>query len=173
MRRTFSILFVCAGNTCRSPLAEAIFKAELAGRRTRKVLASSAGTNVRPGDGTSRNAIAAAKALGVNLRWRSAKPLTATRVSRADLILTMTEAQKESVVERWPEARDRTASICRFSGSGRGGIKDPMGGPESAYLECARVLRTETKRMMTRLSRTLKDRGTCDENCAGQRSRRA
>jgi protein-tyrosine-phosphatase len=160
LKRTFSILFVCTGNTCRSPLAETVMKAELAREGATNIMVSSAGTDVRTGDTTSRNALAAARVMGLRLQRRKARPLTRTRVARADIILAMTESQKGKTVVRWPEAEGKVFVIPEFSGSGREEIRDPMGGPERLYIDCVRALQAEIRKMMPRLRQILKQRGS-------------
>ncbi|HVP57435.1 MAG TPA: low molecular weight protein arginine phosphatase [bacterium] len=162
MKPTFSVLFVCSGNTCRSPMAEAILKAELAaGRRAAEfagVRVVSAGLDVIPGDKVSREAVRAVKLLGLTMARRGARRLADDRVSSADLVLTMTPSQRERIIAQWPGAEEKTFVLSEFSGSDRGGIEDPLGGSDRVYSDCARRLASEIKRLLPRLSRRLRER---------------
>jgi protein-tyrosine-phosphatase len=160
LKKRFSILFVCTGNTCRSPLAEAITKAEIRRRAIKNLNVSSAGTGAVGGLRASDNAKKVARRLGLSLARFRARPLTRARVRRADLILTMNLLQKEEVTNRWPDVAGKVFVISEFSGSSRRQISDPVGGTESVYLRCARALSDEVRRMLPRIRRRLVQGGT-------------
>ncbi len=147
------ILFVCTGNTCRSPLAEVIMKHEAAKAGLRDVVISSAGLSAMDGGPASENARLAARELGLSLSRFRSKPLTRRRAKLADIILTMTKRQKREIVRRWPEAGPKTSLISEFSRSGRKGIDDPLGGSLNDYRECAKKLSDEARRIVRRLLR--------------------
>jgi protein-tyrosine-phosphatase len=130
---TFNILFVCTGNTCRSPLAEGIARAELARRGWQHVHAASAGVAARPGDGASEFAVSVAARHGVPLDAHRSQPLTRERVEWADLILAM-GASHLSSVQRLGGA-EKVLTLGDFvSGADEGySVRDPFGGPEDVY----------------------------------------
>jgi protein-tyrosine-phosphatase len=158
LKKTFSILFVCTGNSCRSPLAEIIMKNALREAGVEKVNVSSAGTATYDGGKPSGGAVFAARHMGLTLAGFRSRGLTQRRVRRADLILTMGPAQRDEITERWPEVKDRTFVICDYSRSSRRRIADPMGQPAEAYVSCARTLGDEIKKVLPRVKRAVKAR---------------
>jgi len=151
LKKTYSVLFVCLGNTCRSPLAEVVLKSGLKKAGTRKVNVSSAGTGAFEGGRASSGSTITARRMGLSLARFRSKPLTQLRVRRADLILTMTGSQKQEIVARWPEEQDKTFTLSEYSGTGDGDVRDPVGGPLSAYYRCGDRLHAEIKRIIPRL----------------------
>jgi protein-tyrosine-phosphatase len=158
VKRTFSILFVCTGNTCRSPLAERILKARIKEQGWRNFRVASAGTGAVEGEPASGSSKRAARKIGVSLAGFRSKPVTASRVARADLILTMTYAHKHDIEMRWPEAAGKTHAISDYTGSGRGSIIDPIGGPDKVYEACAADLWDEIRRLIPRVTRAMEER---------------
>src|SRR5690349_11718390 len=86
---TFNVLFVCTGNTCRSPMAEALAREELERRGWHHVRLASAGTAADFGQPASGNAVSVLARKGIDLDRHSSQPLTRALVEWADLILAM------------------------------------------------------------------------------------
>jgi protein-tyrosine-phosphatase len=158
LKKTYSVLFVCLGNTCRSPLAEVILKSDLRRAVLKKVNVSSAGTGAFEGARASSGSSITARQMGLSLAGFRSKPLTRLRVRRADLILTMTESQKLEVRERWPEDADKVFTLSEYSGSGEGDVRDPVGGPLTSYYRTGDRLRAEIKRIVPRIRKAAKPR---------------
>ena len=93
-----NILFVCTGNTCRSPMAEGTFKDMLKKNNIANINVSSAGISVFPGEHANENAIAALKEKGIDIEEHRAKQLT-DEIKKADLILTMTLGHKKVIAD--------------------------------------------------------------------------
>ncbi len=132
-RRRPLLLFVCGGNTCRSPMAAAVARAEARGR-TFEI--ESAGTAAVPGTPMSAGAEVALRQLGVPAGSHRAKALTAELVERAAAIFCMTRGQRQAVLALVPEAAGKTVCL-----DPEGDIPDPIGQPPAAYLSCAQRLR--------------------------------
>ncbi len=133
-----NILFVCTGNTCRSPLAEAIFN-KMAENAGRKFFVRSAGLYVLPGEPASKNAVLAAEELGLNLAGHQARPLTKQLLQDAELVLCMTQSQAEQLVRVCPEAAGKIFALKAYARQG-GDVADPFGGGQDEYRACAEEL---------------------------------
>ncbi|MFD2707062.1 low molecular weight protein arginine phosphatase [Salibacterium lacus] len=144
-----NVLFVCTGNTCRSPMAEALLREK--GREDIEV--QSAGISASPGMAASKETVEVLKERGIPLR-HAAKPLTKERVDWADVILTMTKNHHGMVVQQFPEAADKVFTIKEFAGgqeSGAGDITDPIGGSRSIYQSTADELEILVERVLKRV----------------------
>jgi protein-tyrosine-phosphatase len=127
------ILFVCSGNTCRSPLAEGLAKKLIANGLPFEARISSAGSSATEGQRASANALEVSRANGIDLSGHRSRLLNATMVRRADLIVTMGELHRHTVGVIEPTALDHTVQLTDFCDSHDGDIADPIGGDLAAY----------------------------------------
>src|SRR5690554_1807990 len=117
MSRRATIVFVCTGNTCRSPMAEAICNAMLEERgASDRWVARSAGTAAVPGLPANETAIETLEADGVELQSHRSTPLQRAALSDAQLILTMTRRHKDEVIARYPQLMDRVFTLGEYVG---------------------------------------------------------
>lgn len=122
------ILFVCTGNTCRSPMAAAV----LQNKKMEKVQVKSAGIFAIPGSDASPYAKQVLNENGINLEHVST-PLTEKEVEWANLILTMTKSHKQYIIEQFEEAKDKTYTFKEYADEGEKDVFDPFGGSLDTY----------------------------------------
>ena len=109
------ILFVCTGNICRSPTGERLAAAYAAEHGMPELLASSAGTRAVIGHPVHRDAAVVLDALGGDTSGFAARQLTAKIASTADLIIAMTSAHRDIVLETTPRQLRRTFILTEAS----------------------------------------------------------
>lgn len=142
-----AFLFVCGGNTSRSPMAAALCSAEIAARLgipadrldgggVGGVWVASAGVAAHAGAPLSAGARRALGRLGIAAPRHRARPVTADLIGRAEAIFCMTEAQRQNVLALAPEAVAKT-----FRLDPEADVEDPEGRDDEVYLRCARRLR--------------------------------
>jgi protein-tyrosine phosphatase len=151
-RTAFMALFVCTGNTCRSPLAEALCKKQLAARLNcqpaelpdRGFLVLSAGLAAMIGGGAADEAVETARELGADLTAHQSRPLTPELANQADCVLAMTHNHLFSLVNYFPEVADR----CRLLSADGLDIADPIGCDRKVYRQCAAEINQHLEKLV-------------------------
>ena len=141
------IAFVCTGNTCRSPMAEALCRGRIAKRlgvktqelEDRGVIVLSAGIAAAMGGRPSPEAVKVMAEHGLDLSNHESQPLTEQLARNADLLLVMTRSHRQAILAEWPETADRVHLLCK---SGQD-VADPVGGPVEVYRRCAEQISAE------------------------------
>ena len=119
-RRVGSILFVCLGNICRSPFAQAAARTRLQG-----IAVDSAGFLNHDGRASPPHVVAAAHALGVDLTTARAHRLESAQLSEADLVVVMDLSHLELMADEFPQALAKTTLLGLFDPDGPAEIRDP------------------------------------------------
>lgn len=157
-----SVLTVCHGNLCRSPMAAALLQRRLDGVRVR-----SAGLAAEVGQPAEAGAIAALAEIGIDIGAHRATQLTRELANNAQLILTMTAAQKRSLESLYPLMRGRIFAIRGFDDTD---IDDPMGLPILAFRTCREAVAVGVDYWVGRLVKLggqSSDRAGSDAACIG------
>ena len=152
---SFRLLFVCSGNTCRSPVAQALFERELAALGW-QVEVRSGGVGAVPGAPASHGSLRAARRHGLDLSAHESRPVDDELVDWADLVLVMSPGHLLRLAEFGVAAK--AALIDAFArgeegdeGAGAQGIPDPFGGDDQDYEDTFRTLEDLVPRVLRRL----------------------
>lgn len=154
----FRLVLLCTGNTCRSPLAAAVFREEL-GPDAERVEVLSAGTAASDGQPASAGASEAAALAGLDLTAHRSRRPGAELLGGADLVLVMEREHGRAaealgadpgrihVLSEWPEPGEPAFAVS-----------DPFGGSLEAYEECLGRIRRHVRRIVPRIREMLRSR---------------
>lgn len=128
-----NILFVCTGNTCRSPMAEGLFKKMLAEKNIDNVTCSSAGLFAVTGDEVTPNSVKACERFEVDISSHRARRITSYILDETDKFVCMTPEHAASLSMYVPSEKITVLG---------GGIPDPFGGDLELYIKTANYIKT-------------------------------
>lgn len=176
--RPLRVALVCTGNTCRSPMAEALLRAMLRDRPSaRPIEVLSAGTGAFPGDPATPQAVAVLAERSIDLSGHRSRPISVPLLETVDLVLTMTARHKDAVLRMAPPMEGRVFTLAEAAagalrsapadtarrgdaGTGAasseseyGDVPDPIGSDDQVYRETADRIESYLRAILDDLER--------------------
>ena len=151
------ILFVCTGNTCRSPMAEILLRHMLAREKLSGFTVLSRGIGALDGQPISAGAKQTLEDAGIQVPAHTSQSLSPTEVADADVILVMEDGHRAIIASENPEAIKKTFLLKGYGAdpSERGNIDDPIGGSPKDYEKCRIEIQDALLSLLTILKRSI------------------
>lgn len=154
-----NILFVCTGNTCRSSMAEGIFKFMLQKKNIENINVSSAGISAFEGEAANEKAIYTLNKKGIDIKNYRARQLTREIINESDLILTMTSSHKIMILNTVPEHSGKVYTLKEYAcivddeeiSSKNLDIADPFGAGYNVYEISAEEIEEQLKKIINNI----------------------
>lgn len=144
-----SVLLVCSGNTCRSPMAAALLKQLWQEANPGWDLeVQSAGTGAFPGDRAAEHAVTVMHERGLDLSTHRSQVVPEGK--SFDLVLTMTRSHRDAILACQPALAGRVFTIGEYARTGQD-VPDPFGGPLTAYQQTAAALESMLQAIVDRI----------------------
>ncbi len=144
MKTPKTILVVCTGNICRSPIAEALGRLRWPG-----VVVESAGTAALVGEAAHPLSIAVCRDKEISLQGHTARQILPDHVARADLILTMDQSHSEWIALRYPQYRGKILKMLHWDGDAD--VPDPYGQDKRSFEQTLALIQAGVESWCMRL----------------------
>lgn len=157
----FTVMFVCTGNTCRSPMAAGAMHRLLKDRNIDNIEVISSGTSAATGFPATEYAAEAVRIWKADISEHRSQPLTQHLINEADLILAMTPSHCYEIMSMEPAAKDKTFLLKNYpeSGCNGDGIDDPIGGSLDIYNQTFIEIGEELGRILPYLIKAAREKG--------------
>lgn len=157
MSDKYTIMFVCSGNTCRSPMAVGALKVLLEKKRPGKFEIISSGTGAATGFPATEFAIEAAKIWNCDLTGHRSQPVTEELINQSDLIVAMTPGHLRELVRIKPDSQSKYFLLKNFpdESSDGDGVDDPIGMPLDYYKDTFLEIGEEIGRFLPEIIRRI------------------
>ena len=129
------ILFVCTGNICRSPMAEAYFKYLCEKNKKNKIDVVSAGIFAENNLPASSEAIKTMSSYGIDISKHKSRQITKELVKSSDVLVVMTKSHKSAILSSFGVVSGKTFLLHKFDNSKKD-VFDPFGGSFDTYNKC-------------------------------------
>lgn len=143
------VLFICTGNTCRSPMAEAIFNKLMQNRQpgSNEIKSASAGLYALHNDEATPQAIEVMRNVGIDLSQHRSRLVDEKMLQEVDLILTMTDHHCHQLQEQFPHVQHKVYTLAEYAGLPEEDVSDPYGQGMEAY----RLARQQIESLLKRI----------------------
>lgn len=132
-----NVMFVCTGNTCRSPMAKGFLEKQSEYSGDCYINVESAGLSVYVPTEATENAVLVMDELGIDISGHKSCQITRESIIWSDLVLAMTSGHRNILIDLYPEASDRIYTLTEYAYGEDKDIADPFGGDEEEYRRCA------------------------------------
>lgn len=149
----FTVVFVCTGNTCRSPMAEVYLKA-LCERMELPITVRSAGVAAFPGAPASDQSVQVMAQQGIDLADHRSSALSRYLMDEADLVVAMTRNHEQAILGCFPEYAEKVETLL-----GDRDVSDPFGGTPDQYQHCFMLMKSALDQLAERIKITLEEQG--------------
>lgn len=147
----YQVLFVCSGNTCRSPIAEGLLKVKLPLHLQSEVKVVSCGTLGLENQPATPNAITVAREKGANIEKHVSQGIAEKLIAESNIIFCMADEHRRYILHHFPAYRDNVFFLRDFGAKEKlddPDIFDPIGSSIGIYRECCRIIDIELNRIL-------------------------
>lgn len=146
------VLFVCTGNTCRSPMAEGIFRAMITDNGMRDIQVASAGISAGEGGAASENAVDVVKQYGGDISDHRSRIVSDVLMQQVGLVLTMAGKHRQNLKQRYPQYAGKIFTLHEYAfGDSYTDIADPYSKNLSSYEATAEDIKRCLDKLVAKL----------------------